>query len=490
MNKVLLCILDGFGYSEKTFGNATKESEYIWELFKSEESALLEASGKYVGLPDGQVGNSEVGHLTIGSGRILKQKLPLITDAIDSGELAHNKTLTAFLSNIQNNTCHLMGLFSNGGVHSDIKHFFWAIKFLRKNNIKIRVHLFLDGRDVGYRDGLETLSKALNNEDIKVDEIATIQGRFFAMDRDNRWDRTEQAYNAIAYAEAEIITKAPLEIIKNFYDQNINDEMIPPLVMDTYSGADEGDSFWMLNFRTDRIKQILSMLINNKFKLLNMVNCGEEIDKHSSIIFESTEVKNTLGEVLANFDIPQLRIAETEKYAHVTYFLNGGKDIQYHLEDRILIPSLKVPNYEETPDMRCPEISDHIVDALQNEKYRVIIANFASPDMIGHTGNFKATRTALRLLDQHLRKIIDTALKNNFYIIVTADHGNAEDMINQDQTPMKTHTCSKVPFIFIQNHRKFTILRKHAELADIAPTILNILDIPRPNKMSGRPLVD
>jgi 2,3-bisphosphoglycerate-independent phosphoglycerate mutase len=489
LEKVLLCILDGFGYREEAFGNATLKSKYIWSLFKSQESALLEASGKYVGLPDGQFGNSEVGHLTIGAGRILKQKLLLINDAINSKELRDNKTLNDFLLSAQNNTFHLMGLFSKGGTHSDINHFSWAIRFLRSKNISVKAHIFLDGRDSGYKEGLDTLSKAIAEGKISVSEIATVQGRFFAMDRDKNWERTEIAYNAIINAKADIKTNNPLETIQNFYNQNIYDETIPPFILGNYCGANPGDSFWTLNFRADRIKQLLFMLLKNKFRLLNMFSCGKEIDNNSSIIFKQSEVKNTLGEVLSINKIPQLRVAETEKYAHVTYFFNGGRDIRHDLEDRALVPSPKVQNYADMPDMSCGEVSNNIIKAIENKTHTVIISNFASPDMIGHTGNFEATCKALELLDIHLKKIVEIALKNNFRIILTADHGNAENMIDKDGSPIKTHASSKVPFILVQKQKDYKFSRKYGELADIAPTVLNIIGIPPPKEMSGDSLI-
>ena len=489
MRKVWLCILDGFGYRQEKFGNATVESNYIWELFESEQSALLNASERYVGLPDGQFGNSEVGHFTIGSGRILKQKLVMIDDAISSGELRNNKTLNAFVSKIKNNTCHLLGLFSSGGVHSDINHFFWAIQFLRSKGISVKAHIFLDGRDVGYRDGLKTLSEALESKKILLSEIATIQGRFFAMDRDKRWERTKKAFEAIVHAKAGMKSSDPLKTIQAFYAQDINDETIPPFVIDGYFGASPSDAFWMLNFRTDRIKQILEMLIQDNFKVLNMVSCGEEIDQKSEVIFKPVVIKNTLGEVLAQNYISQIRVAETEKYAHVTYFFNGGQDIQYDREDRVLVPSPKVSDYSETPDMSSKEISEHILKALQSDKYKLIVSNFASPDMVGHTGNFKAVCKAIECLEAHLRRLIPVALKNDFYVIITADHGNAEYMIAQDGSPIKTHTCSKVPFILLQKQKDFIIENKIGTLADIAPTVLNIMGLNSPTEFSGKTLL-
>lgn len=472
MQKVLLCILDGFGYTESTIGNATLEAKYISKLVAAPSTVFLEASGCSVGLPDGQFGNSEVGHLTIGSGQILKQKLPMITDAIKSGELEKSQKLLNFIS--RNTICHLMGLFSSGGVHSDIEHFFWAIKFLRQNGIKIRAHLFLDGRDVGFRDGLRTLEDALKTDKIRLSEIATIQGRFYAMDRDNRLDRTKCAYEAIISAISENRTADPLSAIQHFYNQNINDETMPPILMENYAGASKNDGFWMLNFRTDRIKQILKMLINNGFDVMNMVDCGEEIRNHSITLFPEQEVRNTLGEILANNNIKQLRIAETEKYAHVTYFFNGGKDVQFEGEDRILIPSPKVKDYSETPDMSASAITQKVMEAMRTSSHQVIIVNFANADMLGHTGNLDATKKSMELLDKHIKQIVENAQTSGYTVILTADHGNAEEMLNEDGSPKKNHTCSLVPFIVIPEMQLQFPTRT---LADTAPNVLQILGI-------------
>ncbi len=486
MKKVLLCILDGFGHSNSEFGNATLEAKYITNLMDSPNTAFLDASGKSVGLPEGQFGNSEVGHLTIGAGRVLKQKLPLITDAIESGEFENNPDLMKFLENSKTKTCHLMGLFSRGGVHSDIEHFFWAIQFLRKKNIIIKAHLFLDGRDVGYRDAFETLKSALQNDKIRISEIATIQGRFYAMDRDKRLDRTKLAFDAITAGISKNKTSDPLLAIQNFYEKDINDETIPPIVMNGFDGANAEDAFWMLNFRTDRIKQILTMLLDNNYKVMNMVDCGEEIDNRSVTLFPAHDVRNTLGEILSQHKIKQLRIAETEKYAHVTYFFNGGKDVQYDGEERILIPSPKVKDYSETPDMSANEITNKVIEAMRNSTHQVIIVNFANADMVGHTGDFEATKQSLKALDDHINHISETARENDYTVILTADHGNAEEMINGDGTPKKTHTCALVPFITIP---EIKTNRTRGTLADIAPTILKILEIDKPSEMSGNSLI-
>ncbi|MDR3224281.1 MAG: 2,3-bisphosphoglycerate-independent phosphoglycerate mutase [Holosporales bacterium] len=473
MRKVLLCILDGFGYRDEEFGNATLAAPYILDLMKSEGAVFLKASGKDVGLPDGQFGNSEVGHLTIGAGRVVKQKLPMITDAISSGELESNKILRSFTNGL--NSCHLMVLFSRGGVHSEISHFFWAIDFLRRNGIDVKAHLFLDGRDVGYKDALSTLSEAIDSGRLRLCEIATIQGRFYAMDRDSRLDRTKLAYDAIASGEAEFAADDPIKITNDFYEKNVFDEMIPPIVIGDYHGAKRGDSFWMMNFRTDRIRQILNMLLDGGFRILNMVDCGADIEPRSTTIFKHEEVRDTLGEILSRNGISQLRIAETEKYAHVTYFMNGGVDVKFDLEDRILIPSPKVGDYSTTPEMSSRDVTAKIIEAMESSTHQVIIANFANADMIGHTGDFEATKKSLKFLDGHVRTILECAKKNGYTVILTADHGNAEEMMFQDMTPIKTHTCADVPFIMVPPIKNITMPKT---LADVHRVICQILGLP------------
>ncbi|MDR1233626.1 MAG: 2,3-bisphosphoglycerate-independent phosphoglycerate mutase [Holosporales bacterium] len=489
MNKVLLCILDGFGYRTETFGNATTSAEFINSLIHSGNTAFLDASGESVGLPHGQCGNSEVGHFTIGTGRILKQKLPLIDDAIRDGSLEKNENLNKFIGGIHGNACHLMTLFSNGGVHSSLNHFYWAVSYLRRKNIDIRTHLFLDGRDVGFRDALDTLVQALSSGNLQLSEIATIQGRFFAMDRDNRWERTQEASDAIIDAKASYHTEDPISLIQNFYEERISDEVIPPITISNYSGASKGDSFWMLNFRTDRIKQILTKILSepSEYRLLDMVNCGETIDQNATILFGDEEIRNPLGEVLAMNGIHQLRIAETEKYAHVTYFFDGGKDTTYPNEERILIPSPRVDDYSRTPDMSSSKITEEIINAMKVGTHEVIISNYANADMIGHTGNMEATQASLKHLDAHITEIIRRSEEYGYTVILTADHGNAENMMKPDLSIHKNHTCSNVPFVIYPSSME--IKRSHGQLSDIAPTILKILNIDPPREMTGTSLI-
>jgi 2,3-bisphosphoglycerate-independent phosphoglycerate mutase len=499
--KVLLCILDGLGYNPESFGNSTLAAASLSKFMNDMATrsvmsgddlvkfsgTFLEASGRFVGLPDGQCGNSEVGHLTIGSGRVRLQKLPLITEAIKSGSLDKNETLRRFLDNLREKCCHVMVLFSNGGVHSDVEHFFWAISILRQKKVKIMAHLFLDGRDVGPFDALDTLELSLKTGRLLLSEIATIQGRFFAMDRDNRCERTRAAFDAIVYGKTEFNTNDPVSLIKSLYEKNVNDEVMPPFTIGDYNGTERGDEFWMLNFRTDRIKQILGLLCVEGFRVLNMVNCGVDLDARNMVLFEQKEIPNILGELISKQGLKQLRIAETEKYAHVTYFFNGGSDIQYENEHRILIPSPKVSDYAETPDMSSSLVVSEILKSLDSRYYDVIIANLSNADMIGHTGNYQAARLALQFLDQYVIKIIERARRCGYTLIVTSDHGNAEKMINADRSINKSHTCSMVPFMVFGE--EVGIRGENGQLADIAPTILDILGLSPPSDMTGKTLL-
>jgi 2,3-bisphosphoglycerate-independent phosphoglycerate mutase len=494
--RVLLVILDGFGISEHAAGNATAHAEYIQNLMKTHPCALLEASGRHVGLPDDQFGNSEVGHMTIGTGRINKQKLSLINDSIASGEFDKNPVLLEFFSDIiqKNGACHVMGLFSSGGVHSHIDHFFHYLQLLRNNKIPIRAHLFLDGRDVRRDAALETLEKAIADNKIRKDEIASIHGRYYAMDRDKKWERTQASFRAIVNGESKHESiDDPVAMIKTFYnsdiyDEEIYDEEIYPFVMENYHGANENDSFWMINFRTDRIKQIISLIQDEKYSCLNMVSIDSDIDSKSKILFPDIRIRNTLGEVMAKRGLNQLRIAETEKYAHVTYFINGGEDVVYENEDRILVPSPRVPDYSKTPGMSSADITEKLDEAIKSAKYDLIIANYASPDMIGHTGDYEAAAQAIVSIDNHVKNIVQNAMSGGYEVIITADHGNIEYMVNDDKSPCKTHTFSKVPFIYISTACNRCI-KSNGSLQDIAPTIFDIMGFEKPEEMTGESML-
>jgi 2,3-bisphosphoglycerate-independent phosphoglycerate mutase len=484
---LLLIILDGFGFSRQKLGNATLAASTINNQLAKRGGAMLAASGPAVGLPLGQAGNSEVGHLTIGAGRVVKQKLLTISEALESGVAELEAAILEFLKTNKRGVCHLMGLFSSGGVHSDMAHLLWAIKTLRAQSVKLKVHIFLDGRDVGYRDAEKLLESALNSRELLISDIATIQGRFYAMDRDCREERTQLAYDAIASGFAQARTDNPLNAIRSFYARGIYDETIPPITVGLYDGASKDDLFWMLNFRPDRIRQLLSKLLNSGYEnIMTMTSCGPKIDDKVKILFPTKSIKNTLSEVLASHGMRQLRIAETEKYAHVTYFFNGGVEKQFEFEDRILVPSPPVEDYATTPAMSSDQIAWHVSEALRAASHQVIIVNFANADMLGHTGNLEATKESIRILDKHVENLLKIADQKNCEVIITADHGNADEMLTPDNAPHKSHTNALVPFV-ICSRIKYSYA-KTGTLADIAPTILSLLDIPIPAEMTGSAL--
>jgi 2,3-bisphosphoglycerate-independent phosphoglycerate mutase len=475
--KVLLVILDGFGVSDQVLsqGDATQEAKSIQRLFERYPSSLLDASGKSVGLSPEQFGNSEVGHLTIGAGRIIKQKLPMISDSIKNGEFCRNEKLLDFLKNTK--VCHIMGLFSDGGVHSHITHFLYCIELLRNHDIVVKSHLFLDGRDVARDAALKTLAGAIDEKRIFLREIATVHGRYYAMDRDNKWDRTNASYEAIKNASSQHQGVCdPVALIDRFYQSELYDENIPPFVMNGYNGIVASDSVWMLNFRQDRIKQILSLFQRDNIRVLNMVD-----------LFNHQILENSLGEVIAMHGLKQFRIAETEKYAHVTYFMNGGREKVFPDEHRVLVPSPKVQNYENTPSMSSHKITEQLLNSLSTQEYDLVIVNYASPDMIGHTGNLDVTKKAITILDEQIAEIVNFSQSLGYDILITSDHGNAEKMINEDGSPCKTHTTSKVPFVYISDNTDVFV--RNGSLQDVAPTILYLLDIDKPNGMTGSSLV-
>ncbi len=475
--KLLLCILDGFGIRNETYGNAAIKAKFIHELFNrySNTYSQIQASEEYVGLPKGQFGNSEVGHMTIGAGRVIKQKIDIINDAVSSRSIENSDVMI----NIRNtsNTIHVMGIFSSGGVHGHMDHIIWAVNYLRRIDKKFWLHLFLDGRDVSYNSAIDDISKAINTCKIKPEEIATIQGRFYAMDRDNNMDRTSIAYEAITKAIGNS-TNDFISAIQNSYNENIYDEQVKPIVNTLYKGSSQEDIFWMLNYRTDRIKQILSILQNNNYKIINMVNVTNKIDSNAQILFPEEPIKETLGEIISKNNLKQLRVAETEKYAHVTYFFNGGREEPFKGEDRTLIASPKTTDYSTCPEMSCKQVKNAILEAIQRDQYDIIIANFANPDMVGHTGMYDATCDAITSIDKCIEEIYNNL--EDYSMIITADHGNCEQMYTEDGEIHKSHTCNPVPFVFVGDDAYDFIWRDIKTLADIATAILKYFDLQNP----------
>ncbi|MCI1945400.1 2,3-bisphosphoglycerate-independent phosphoglycerate mutase [Clostridium luticellarii] len=505
-NPVMLMILDGFGISEKKQGNAVKAAykpnidSYLMQYPHTE----LSASGKSVGLPEGQMGNSEVGHLNIGSGRIVYQDLSKITKSIENGEFFKNTALNKAMDNVIENDSdlHLMGLVSPGGVHSHMDHLKGILQFAKKKHIgRVYIHAFTDGRDVP-PSSAGAYIKDINQymAEIGVGSIATISGRYYAMDRDKRWERVQLAYNALVYGTGNKAGSA-LEAIENSYENGVTDEFIVPTVIETEgkpaATIKNGDSVIFFNFRPDRARQLTRAIIDDSFKAFkrNKLNLEfvtmTEYDatiENVDVAFQNEYYKNTLGEYVSNMGKNQLRIAETEKYAHVTFFFNGGVEVPNKNEDRVLIPSPKVATYDLKPEMSAREVTSQLLNRLDMDKYDMIILNFANPDMVGHTGIFEAAKTAVEVVDECVGKIVNKVLEKQGTVFITADHGNCEQMMEYStKKPMTAHTTNKVPFIYIS--RNAVPLRRDGILADIAPTMLEVMGLSKPEEMTGKSLI-
>ena len=505
-NPVMLIVLDGWGLGKNYEGNAIylANTPNFDKLMKEYPNTKLKASGLAVGLPEGQMGNSEVGHLNIGSGRIVYQDLTKITKSIEDGDFFKKEEFLNAIENAKKNNSklHIMGLVSDGGVHSHITHLYGLLQLCKKNGFeKVYIHAFLDGRDVpptiGKKHLLELEEKII---EIGVGKIATVSGRYYAMDRDRRWDRTELAYRAMVQGIG-ILNSSPIDAVQKSYDEGIYDEFVIPTVI-TEEGKpiatiDSGDSIIFFNFRPDRARQITRALVDKDFDgfirekevetyFVTMTEYDKTI-KNVHIAFKTEMPTNTLGEYISNLGLTQLRIAETEKYAHVTFFFNGGREEPFDNEDRVLIPSPKVATYDLKPEMSAIEVKDEVLNRLNMDKYDLIILNFANPDMVGHTGKVGAAIKAVETVDKCLGEIIDLLLKKGGKALVTADHGNAEKLIDErDNSPITSHTTSMVPLIAVGVG---DIKLREGILADIAPTILDIMGLEKPKEMTGESLI-
>lgn len=485
---VLLCVLDGFGigdeHDEHNAIAKAKMANYSRFLETYPHSKLI-TSGLDVGLPEGQMGNSEVGHMTIGAGRIIFQDLPRINNAIADGNLAKNPKLQKLISDLKssNKACHLMGLLSDGGVHSHINHIIFLAQFLEENGVKVFLHAFLDGRDVAQKSALQYL------EQIKNFKIATISGRYYAMDRDKKWDRIELATKAIISAEAEKFSDA-FSAVEKSYATEITDEFIKPCVIGNYSGIKEGDALIFCNFRADRARQISEKLFEKiKFShALALTEYSEKLNQFYEIIFPPHDVKNSLPEVLANHNLTQLRIAETEKYAHVTFFFSCGREKEFPGEERILVKSPAVATYDLQPEMSANEVGEKLLAAINSQKFDFIIVNYANPDMVGHSGLLGPSIKACEAIDAQLGALEKAILSQDGLMIISADHGNIECMQDENHLPHTSHTTNPVPIILIGNEVKGLKL-SDGRLSDIAPTILHLMNIAQPTEMEGCNLV-
>ncbi|NLW22989.1 MAG: 2,3-bisphosphoglycerate-independent phosphoglycerate mutase, partial [Tissierellia bacterium] len=504
---VMLIVLDGWGIGKEYDGNAIylANTPNFHRLLENYPNTSLEASGLAVGLPEGQMGNSEVGHLNIGSGRIVYQELTKISKAIEEGDFFNIKEFLAAIDNAKENNSklHIMGLVSDGGVHSHNTHLYALLELCaRKDFHDVFIHAFLDGRDVPPTIGKQHLLELEDKiREIGVGRIATVSGRYYAMDRDKRWERTKLAYDAMVLGEGEK-ESSPVEAIQKSYDKGIKDEFVIPKVItndgNPVATIDSGDSIIFFNFRPDRARQITRALVDEDFEgfprekkvntyFVTMTEYDKTIE-NVHIAFKTERIENTLGEYISKLGLNQLRIAETEKYAHVTFFFNGGREEPYENEDRVLIPSPKVATYDLKPEMSAIEVKDEVLNRLNMDKYDLIILNFANPDMVGHTGVIEAAIKAVEIVDSCLGEIVDLLLKKGGKAIITADHGNAEMLIDdRDKSSITSHTTNKVPLILVGAGN---VKLREGILADIAPTILDLMNLEKPKEMTGHSLIE
>lgn len=502
---VALIIMDGFGESNSTVGNAVKAANTpnLDRIEKTYPTTLIKASGLDVGLPDGQMGNSEVGHTNIGAGRIVYQDLTRITKSIQDGDFFTNEVLNGAMENAKEHALHIMGLLSDGGVHSHIDHLKALIKMAKEKGVeRVYVHAFTDGRDTDPQSGL-SYAKEIEScmAETGVGQFATVNGRYYAMDRDKRWERVEKAYKAMVCGEGETSTSAS-EAIEESYKKGATDEFIVPTVIvkdnQPVGKISDGDSVIFFNFRPDRAREISRAIVDTEFTGFERADiktffvCLTEYDvtlPNVKIAFGPQSLSNTLGEYLSKLGKTQLRAAETEKYAHVTFFFNGGVEKENEGEDRALIASPKVATYDLKPEMSAPELTDELIKRLDSDKYDMIILNYANPDMVGHTGVMEAAKAAVEAVDTCLGRVVDKVLELDGTVFITADHGNAETMIDAETgNPFTAHTTDPVPFVWVSNHTDGKSL-KDGKLADIAPTMLTVMGLDVPAEMTGESLI-
>ena len=500
----VLMILDGYGMSDKVEGNAIAQAKtpVMDKLMAECPFVLGQASGMAVGLPEGQMGNSEVGHTNMGAGRIVYQMLVKISKSIQDGDFFENEALKKAVENCKKNdsALHLMGLLSPGGVHSHMEHLYGLLELAKKNGIdKVYVHAYLDGRDVPPSSAAEYMEEAVAKmKEIGVGTVATISGRFYAMDRDNAWDREEKAYAALVYGEG-VEASDPVQAIKDSYANDVTDEFMLPTVVDKNGMIKENDSVIFFNFRPDRARQLTRAFVDpdftgferrNRYFPLTFV-CMAQYDAQMPnvlVAYPPEELKMTFGEYLSKHGKTQLRLAETQKYAHVTFFFNGGEETQFEGEDRILVNSPKVATFDLKPEMSAYEVCDNLVDSIKSDKYDVIIINFANPDMVGHTGIIEAAIKAIEAVDECVGRAVKAIDEVDGQLFICADHGNAEKLIDEDGEPFTAHTTNPVPFIIYNYDENYT-LREGGCLADIVPTLIEMMGMEQPAEMTGKSLL-
>ncbi len=501
-----LIIMDGFGRNDSDYGNAIHAASKpnLDKIFSSNPMTFIGASGMDVGLPDGQMGNSEVGHTNIGAGRIVYQELTRITKSIQDGDFFENPAFLGAVENCKKNgsALHLMGLLSDGGVHSHNTHLYGLLELAKRNGLdKVYVHAFMDGRDVPPTSGAEYIKECQQKmEEIGIGKIATVMGRYYAMDRDNRWERVGKAYDAMVYGEGNE-NPSPVDTMEKSYAADVTDEFVVPTVCAKEADAriKAGDSVIFYNFRPDRAREITRTLVDPEFTGFERRNglfplyyvCMTQYDAtmpNVEVAFKPEELTHTFGEYISEKGLTQLRIAETEKYAHVTFFFNGGVEAPFEGEDRALINSPKVATYDLKPEMSAYEVTDEVLKRIASDKYDVIILNYANCDMVGHTGVFDAAKKAVEAVDTCVGRMVDAILAKGGVALITADHGNADKMYEDDGSPFTAHTTNPVPFVVVGMDCK--LREKGGKLADIAPTMLQILGLPQPKEMTGESLIE
>ena len=500
---VALIIMDGFGNGEKNRGNAIYDAKKpnLDRLFSENPLTQIGASGLDVGLPDGQMGNSEVGHTNIGAGRIVYQELTRITKAVKDGDFFENPEFAKAVKNVKDNNSalHLFGLLSDGGVHSHNTHLYALLELAKRSGLeKVYVHAFLDGRDVPPSSGADYVADCQSKMDeIGVGKIATVMGRYYAMDRDNRWERVEKAYSAMVYGEG-VKADDAVEAVRKSYKNEVTDEFVIPTVCEEIATIGANDSVIFFNFRPDRAREITRCFVDPDFSGFERKKgffpltyvCMTQYDAtmpNVEVAFKPQSLKNTMGEYISDKGMTQLRIAETEKYAHVTFFYNGGVEKTYPGEDRVLVNSPKVATYDMQPEMSAYEVADKCVERILSGEYDMIILNFANCDMVGHTGVLDAAVKAVEAVDECVGKVTDAVAKMGGVSLITADHGNADKMIDADGEPFTAHTTNLVPFCVVGYPCK---LRSGGVLADIAPTMLKIMGLPQPAEMTGKSIIE
>lgn len=506
-NLAALIILDGYGMRNEEYGNAVKQAntpnfDRLWEQYPH---TTLTAKGEAVGLPEGQMGNSEVGHLNIGAGRVVYQSLTRVNMSIREGDFFENERFIEAMEHAKENdkALHLFGLLSDGGIHSHIEHLYALLEMAKNRGVeKVYVHGFLDGRDVGQKSAKQYIEALQNKMDeLGVGEIATLSGRYYSMDRDKRWDRVEKAYRAMVYGEGPTY-QDPIELVDDSYANDIYDEFVLPSVMTDDAGnpratVEDEDAIIFYNFRPDRAIQISRTFANEDFRefdrgdkapknthFVMLTKFSETVD--GFVAYTPVNLDNTVGEVLAQNNMKQLRIAETEKYPHVTFFMSGGREEEFDGEERILIDSPKVATYDEQPEMSAYEVTDALLQELDADKHNAIILNFANPDMVGHSGMLEPTIKAIETVDECLGKIIDKITEKGGHAIITADHGNADEVTNSEGKAMTAHTTNDVPVIVTKDGLE---LREGGILGDLSPTLLDLLQVEQPKEMTGETLI-